>query len=647
MEDCHRPGKKLVMSKDWRLPPAYESEISKAFRVAESIVKRFEEGAFIPPDALITSVKNYLCDPTDPVEALDKFTALLSPPYAAADASEDPTVQASLAIGIVLAWATSETKEQYTAFRHLIRNSWWLHELWTKVAIVMAKSSDEFRQALLSLADSHFADSEAGCIGELESDSMRSFSLDDIWRGHHREARIDESSWPWVEILAELDVDKLFGWMDQTKSLLLLNRMLDSPELYNNFDLWESFILRASQSFESDGSWNGALLLPSLLRYGSATLSSIADSREYPPDVLEAHARSLLSRFVDAVASRSDFLGLFKRWGTWLTRQHLRFPDRSVHQERRLESEDIFWALADKVPPPYCPAFSGQLDSSWEPWVYQSMQALLHSKLPEKFPPPDVSSFIEEWSLSPTDWDSAKGDMLRAHIREYNANLPNSYACRVLGYSVALRNEFAIDWSNMWNSSSSVREILEFRPTYRISQEWGPSDVSDLMGTLIDVGLGILDCNANAQEATDPVVLKQSAALYNALWVATNEMMSIDFYGEEFWQVMQQHLVIRRLQWAVEAENANGEDYAKWLNETAYPTAQEALALLSTNSSSFISVLPLLLQNNISKQDLKQLIRKAGVDLNAIADSAAKFRDGPERKLKINSKHVRLINDLA
>jgi len=167
------------------------------------------------------------------------------------------------------------------------------------------------------------------------------------------------------------------------------------------------------------------------------------------------------------------------------------------------------------------------------------------------------------------------------------------------------------------------------------------------MGTLVDVGLGILDCNANEQEPTDPVALKQSAALYNALWEATNEMMSIDFYGEEFWQVMQQHLVIRRLQWALEAESENGEDYAKWLNDTAYPTAHGALALLSTNSSSFISVLPLLLQNNIPKKDLKELIRKAGIDLNPIADSAARFRDGPERKLKINSGHVRLINDLA
>jgi len=522
-----------------------------------------------------------------------------------------------------------------------------LNELWTKVAIVLAKTNDEFRENLLGLADRHFAESEAGLTKKSGGDSIRPFSLEDIWHGHLREARVDDSSWPWVEILAELDFDKLFGWLDQAKNLLLINRVLDSPELYHNYDLWERLTLQASQSFKDDGSWSGALLLPSLVRYGSATIINIADSREYPPEVLKAHAQSLLSRFVDVLSSRADFLGLFKRWGIWLTRQHLRFPDKSVHQERRLEGQDIFWALADKVRSPYCPAFSDQLDSSWEPWVYQSMQALLHSRDPEKVPPPDVSSFIEEWSLTPTEWESAKGDMLRAHIREYNESLPNSYACRVLGYSVALRSQFATDWINMWDSSSSVREILEFRPTYRISEKWRPSDVSDLMGTLVDVGLGILDCNANEQEPTDPVALKQSAALYNALWEATNEMMSIDFYGEEFWQVMQQHLVIRRLQWALEAESENGEDYAKWLNDTAYPTAHGALALLSTNSSSFISVLPLLLQNNIPKKDLKELIRKAGIDLNPIADSAARFRDGPERKLKINSGHVRLINDLA
>ena len=195
---------------------------------------------------------------------------------------------------------------------------------------------------------------------------------------------------------------------------------------------------------------------------------------------LEPHVESLLASFVDTVAKRSDFEGLFKRWGTWLTRQHLNFPDNNSDQKRPLSSQDILWALADKLPPHYSPTVSDQLNFSWEPWVYQSMLALLHSNKPYRFPAPDVSAFINEWNLTPTEWNSSKGKSLRSHASEYLATQPNSYACRVLGYSVALSDDFTSHWQSMWNSSVALREILEFRPIYKISKEWHPSDASRL-----------------------------------------------------------------------------------------------------------------------------------------------------------------------
>lgn len=639
------------MKKEWQLPLAYESEHYKSYLIAESVIEDFAQGRVELPDVLVMSITEYFCIQDDAKDALKRFLDHLSCFNEDFDASDDPRVQALLAIGVVTVWASSEIENRYTAFRALVRNSWWLEQLSTEVALVVAQKNDIFRKALLNLAEQHFVDTEKKLLEEYGDDPSGSITLDEIWRGNTWERRTDNSSWPWIKLLAKLDPNELFKRMDSTQNLFLINRILDSPEFYSNYDLWEQFTLWSSSCFKSDGSWNGGLLLPCLLRYGSMKLIHIADKRVYPSSVLELqleqHVKSLLTSFVETVSKRPDFEGLFKRWGAWLTRQHLNFPDNDANQERSLSNQDILWALADKLSCPYSPTVSKKLNLSWEPWVYQSLLALLHSMYPEKFPVPDVSTFIEEWNLTPTEWDSLKGKLLRSHASEYHVTQPNNYACRVLGYSVALSDDFTSRWLNMWNSSVALREILEFRPIYKISKEWQPSDVSRLMCTLVDVGLGILDCTANVQETSNPKMLEQSAKLFQALWEATTEMLSIDFYGDDFWPVMQQHLVIRRLWWTIEAKNANEDHYSICLDQSAYPTSGETLALVSSNPCSLIKLLSLLEQNNIPKQDLKDLANQAEIDLVSLASSAAEYQNGPEMKFKIYPYHVNLIKELA
>jgi hypothetical protein len=635
------------MNKEWHLPPAYESERYKSYIIAESVIEEFAEGSFSSPNPLITSVIDYFLVQDDAKNAIKRFTTILGGSNEDFDASDDPKIQAALAIGIVTAWASSETENRYNAFKALVRNSWCLEHLWTEVALVIALKNASFKEALLDLAEQHFVDAEKKLLQEDGVDPYHPTTLDEIWYGHARESRFDQSSWPWIELLAKLDPDKLFKWMNSTNNLILINRVLGSPEFYRNYELWEQFTLWSQPSFKSDGSWNGAILLPSLLRHGSAKILHIANGEEYHPSVLEQHVKSLQASFVDTISKRTDFEGLFKRWGTWLTRQHLNFPDNNSDKKRPLSSQDILWALAEKLPLPYSPAISEQLNFSWEPWAYQSMLALLHSNYPDKFPIPDVSAFIKEWNLTPTEWDASKGKSLRSHVSQYHATQPNNYACRVLGYSVALSDTFTSHWLSMWNSSVALREILEFRPIYKISKEWQPSDASGLMRILVDVGLGILDCTTNAQETLNPEILKQSAALFQALWEATTEMLSIDFYGDDFWPIMQQHLVIRRLRWTVEAKSTNEGHYSTWLDQAAYPTSRETLVLVSSNPCSLISLLPLLVQNQIPKQDLKDLLNQAEIDLASLASSAARYLSGPERKFKIHPHHVNLIEELA
>ncbi|WP_205408482.1 hypothetical protein [Xanthomonas arboricola] len=109
---------------------------------------------------MFTSVTEYFCAQGDAKNALEKFTTQLGGSNEDFDASDDPRIQAALAIGIVAAWASSETESRYTAFRALVRNSLWVEHLWTKVAMVVALKNDLFKVALLNLAEQHFVDAE-------------------------------------------------------------------------------------------------------------------------------------------------------------------------------------------------------------------------------------------------------------------------------------------------------------------------------------------------------------------------------------------------------------------------------------------------------------------------------------------------------
>lgn len=635
------------MSTEWQLPPTYESGMNREYAIAKSLINRFADGAFDPPSGLVSSIENHLTDPDDAEAALELFTAQLNATLDAMEPHDDPSFQATLSIAIVVAWASSETESRLHAFLRLTRHSWWVAHLWVDVALVLANKDEIFKTKLIKMAKEHFYGAEKNLLEEYSVDPSNPITLDEIWYGHIRESRSDESSWRWVELLATLDPSQLFELMSSMKSLILLNRVLDSPEFYRNLDLWEQLTVETPACFQSNGCWNGGILLPSLIRHGHFKLIHVADGPDHPTGVLDQHVRSLLTRFVNTLAKRSDFEGVFKRWGTRLTRQHLNFRSSAPGLKRALESQDIFWALTEKVSPSFSQEISNHLDNSWDPWIYQSMLALLHSNKPEQFSPPDISNFINEWCLTPDEWDTTKGKQLRNHARHYHATEPNNYACRVLGYSIALSDEFRDHWVEMWNTSFALREILEFRPVYQISEEWRPSDASGLMRTLVDIGLGILDCTANDQEAVNPELLTKSAALFEVLWSATTEMLSIDIYGDDFWTLMQQHLAIRRIRWAAEAMDSIQVKYSDHLDNAASPSAHATLKLMSSDTRSIVSVLPLLLQNGIVRERLKHLVNKAEIDMPALAISAAKYQQAPERKFKIHPHHVSLIEELT
>ncbi|WP_095129139.1 hypothetical protein [Pseudomonas sp. Irchel s3h14] len=634
------------MNKEWLLPSAYVSSTEKDYNSALVLINNYAAGNVEYSPQLIALIENYFFAPGDAKTALKNFAMQLSDTDEASDILDDAESLAVLCGAIISVWSSKETEGRLPALLALIRHSWWLEQLWPVATATLARLNESFRSTVVTLAAQHFINAEVKLNSEHPEDHADPFTLGDIWSGHIREARSNESSWSWVRLLAELDAEQLLASMKLIRNPVLLNRVLESPEFYRNYVLWECLTLRVAPSFGDDGTWNGEILLPSLIRHGKSMLLHVADRQEHPKDILEAHVKYLLARLRDTLALRSDFIGIFKRWGTWLTRQTLNFPAHETQRKTLIDSNDLLMALADKIAPSFSPATSSDLDNSWEPWVYQSMLALLHSEKPTKFLAPDITSFLGEWDLTLEEWDAGKGQSLRDHARHYHATRPGDYACKVLGYSIALSGDFANDWLKTWDCSVALREILEFSPTTQTSKKWRPSDASSLMRTLVDIGLGILDCTTYEPETLDTEALAKSAKLFAALWSATTEMLSIDLYGDEFWARIQQHLAIRRIRWTIEPGQPAEAGYRAYLDEATHPKAANLLKLVSTNTGAILKLLPLLVQNT-TKGNLRHLLAKAQIDMTALASSARKYQQAPERKFNIHLHHVDLIEELG
>lgn len=639
---------KIDMSIEWHLPHTYESDKFKSYNVAKSLINKFARREFQPPAELITSIESYFISPGDATIAMETFADQIN--ICADDfvLSNNAITEATLTIAMVIAWASTDTENRQLAFIQLTRHSWWVENLWVEVALVVADTDANFKAALLKMSEQHFSDAEKEIFEKEGVDPINSMSLDEIWHGHSRDSYCNTYSWSWTKLLATLDSNKLFQQMNGIRSLTLINRILDSPEFDSNYALWEQSTLSCPVSFECDGSWNGKALLPSLVRYGSSKIIHITNGMEHSSTVLVPHARRILDSFVETLSKRIDFEGLFKRWGTWLTRQHLSFPNSSSGKKVVLDSQDIFWALSEKVPQPFTQQLSEGLDDTGEPWIYQSMLALLHSNSPERFPPPDVLAFVGAWNLTPTSWNSWRGKRLRSRVQHFHPNQPDNYACRVLGYSIALNDSFSDNWIAMWNSSVALREILEFRPAYQISQAWRPADASKLMRMLVDIGLGILECTANANEKFNAQSLQKTATLFQALWDATSEMLSIDIYGNDFWILMQQYLATHRTRWTLQAKTTTQADYSDYLDQAASPSTLTVLTMMSSNPCAFFSFLPMLVAaSDVPLEAISKLINQADIDVSALEQSAAKYERGPERKFKIHPGAFSLIERLA
>ena len=98
----------------------------------------------------------------------------------------------------------------------------------------------------------------------------------------------------------------------------------------------------------------------------------------------------------------------------------------------------------------------------WEPLCHFAAGAWV--AFSEKAPMPSPTSFLNEWAVSAEGWSSHVGQSLRAHAAPFESVVPRAdgYGARILALPLVQAADADKTWKEFWNSTATLREIVEF-----------------------------------------------------------------------------------------------------------------------------------------------------------------------------------------
>ena len=187
----------------------------------------------------------------------------------------------------------------------------------------------------------------------------------------------------------------------------------------------------------------------------------------------------------------------------------------------------------------------------WEPWcsrcVFVQVGLLKNTSMPP------VEAFLDEWLLTPEDWDTKPGQSLRMHAGLFDTfgKRADAYGFRLLAVPLAEVPDPCEVWDRFWNMTLALREIVEFRyEGAEPNEEWrGRSEASGLMRVAFGLGLMMIDYIISPSRELQyerPAALR---GLLSVLAKAVREMSSIDQFDRGYWSAAMRHLAIRRAVW--------------------------------------------------------------------------------------------------
>ena len=387
--------------------------------------------------------------------------------------------------------------------------------------------------------------------------------LEEIWWGLRGWDEMNYAEeFPLFNVLATFDPVQFMGIVSQSKKPYLVKSALLAVGASRKFSVWRDLSITAPSAFVDDGTWNASVILPLLLVMARDQLLQAGrhipgfNASDSEMETVRQEITDLAKAVITTLAERQDALPLFARWSTWLMRQLLTRGTKDANNVRSSAFADaalieaIGRQLQGKTVSPESPSEA----SSWEKWSYR---CVLASHANSGFiAVPDYDSFLNEWMITLDDWADKRGKQLREHaapivIAAIGKGIPGD-AAYFLAYPIAMSKSPVDAWIELWNSTQTLREIVEFGDADALgSDEYeARAEAGKLLFLVFCIGLAILDQRASQCLAEDSPQVRGLARLHEALALGVREMREIDdTLNTEKWLEAVQHLAVRRLLW--------------------------------------------------------------------------------------------------
>jgi hypothetical protein len=422
------------------------------------------------------------------------------------------------------------------------------------------------------------------------------------------------------------------------------------------FEYWEAMVTAAPKAFDEEGCWNGSLILPLLLSIAREQFQFPLrnDATDEQASDATTEIANLALEVTRAIAHRPDALWCTTRWGAWLIRDAIpavsanAIPHPSNAKSQGFIDVSLLDALISELPADRWSPGPAPGAEPWEPWCHLAVGVTV--ALSRKVPMPSPTGFLDDWGLSPESWCSGVGQTLKARAMPFEMGTPRAdgYGPRLLALSVAEAGSADTIWAKFWNSTATLREIVEFGDVdENDGVGWqGRSEASRLLILQFSVGLMMLD-HLILPQRTLPYT-RQSAmeGLLPLLDEATREMAAIDRLNGKFWIEAKRHLAVRRATWlsgtGIRQTNAD----IVTLDPRAKPTLADFIRDSAGDTEGLLTLVQVALLNHVEKSALVDAFREARVDLGAEIEIAMQLLEISPRAANLGQAQIDAASEL-
>ncbi|WP_446808085.1 hypothetical protein ACH50O_12310 [Methylomonas sp. 2BW1-5-20] len=588
-----------------------------------------------------------------------------------------PTIPDSKTMLMTLACAAAlahspllQTWNKVNAFKY---NSWqlehWLGEAMTAYAELTSSLSDAYvtlaKKAFVALDNftlesksSRVNDERAGAWGYWNE---RQDKLEEIWwglRGWHGFMNYEEEL-PLFQMFYKLNPDEFFRTITSSSNPYLVSSLLFVAGIgafSPCFSEWKRTVSAAPVAFSEDGKWNGSVMMPLLLVEARNQLLQTgrdAMAPNFTPSKLDEIKQEITSTaelIVTALAARQDAPSIFARWTPWLMQHIIGHTSREIQDVKSSAFADdaLIDVIGHKLEDRTLPQTSPEDAPTWEAWCYRCVLASFAYN--GHIPILAWEDFGNQWRLSPEDWASNKGSLLREHaslIVTLNKETPGVSA-NLLAYPIAQSASPTEAWIGLWNDTIALREIVEFGDSDAIEDEYSSrSEAGRLLLLLFRIGLAIFDQAAASTYDNKSPEARTLACLFNALNCATHEMREIDStLNHDEWLSVVQHLAVRRIIWESPAGTESASGNFQVFKSSDTPTVSNILADAKGNVVELASILQSLLFNNPDVSRLKDDLNLASIDVSNIVHTLRTLNQYHPRKYPVDEAQLQKLGEL-